>query len=119
MVMAVGASARAHWIPASGTSDLPDSSGDLPADQLLGASKARYQTQSRQRPLHRSMAAIPTTTSCYQERIATLQERLKLLLATSEASAGCPDDLELLEQEIQPVYAAIWAMYAEVEDDEG
>jgi septum formation topological specificity factor MinE len=64
------------------------------------------------------MAAIPTTTSCYVERIATLQERLRLLLAKSEVRQASPDDLELLEQELQPVYAAIWAMYAEVEQDE-
>ncbi len=65
------------------------------------------------------MAAIPTTTNCYAERIATLQDRLKLLLAKSDARQSSPDDLELLEQEIQPVYAAIWAMYAEVEEDDG
>ena len=63
------------------------------------------------------MPGLPTTTSCYSARIAALQEQLAALLEQSRATGEAPDLLDLLEQKIQPLYAAIWAMHAELEQD--
>jgi predicted metal-dependent hydrolase len=63
------------------------------------------------------MNTLPTTTSCYAKRIATLQRQLKRMLNQSRQENCTPEFLDLLEREIQPLYAAIWAMHAEVEQD--
>jgi hypothetical protein len=63
------------------------------------------------------MNTLPTTTSCYEGRIATLQRQLKRMLNQSRQESCTPEFLDLLEREIQPLYAAIWAMHAEVEQD--
>ena len=61
------------------------------------------------------MCDLPTTTSCYAERIAHLQEQLNAMLEQSRHDSCTPDFLDLLEHQIQPLYAAIWAMHAELE----
>ena len=63
------------------------------------------------------MDTLPTTTSCYAERIAILQQQLKRMLNQSRQQSCTPEFLALLERQIQPLYSAIWAMYAEVEQD--
>lgn len=63
------------------------------------------------------MDTLPTTTSCYAERIAILQQQLKRLLNQSRQQSCTPECLTLLERQIQPLYAALWAMHAEVEQD--
>lgn len=63
------------------------------------------------------MSHLPTTTSCYAERIASLQEQLNAMLEQSHQEST-PEFLDLLEHQIQPIYAAIWAMHAELEAPE-
>jgi len=63
------------------------------------------------------MNAIPVTTTCYANRIAVLQQMLNSYLEQSSSSECTPEFLDLLEDQIQPIYAAIWAMHAETEHD--
>jgi len=61
------------------------------------------------------MPHLPITTNCYAARIAQLQQQLNGLLERARTSATGSEELERLEQQIQPLYAAIWAMHAELE----
>ena len=63
------------------------------------------------------MNAIPVTTTCYADRIAVLQQMLNSYLKQSSSGKCTPEFLDLLEGQIQPIYAAIWAMHAETEHD--
>jgi hypothetical protein len=59
------------------------------------------------------MTALPTTTDCYQRRIAELQRQLRALLEQGRVGPRTPAFSGLLEQRRQVLYAAIWAMHAE------
>jgi hypothetical protein len=61
------------------------------------------------------MPHLPITINCYAARIAQLQQQLNGLLERARTSATGSEELERLEQQIQPLYAAIWAMHAELE----
>lgn len=63
------------------------------------------------------MTSLPITTNCYQERIAALQSQLNQMLEQTHNDAAIPEFLDLLETQVQPLCAAIWAMHAEVEQD--
>ena len=63
------------------------------------------------------MNAIPVTTTCYADRIAVLQQMLNSYLEQSSSGECTPEFLDLLDDQTQPIYAAIWAMHAETEHD--
>lgn len=63
------------------------------------------------------MSALPVTTQCYAERLTVLQARLEETLASCH-SPECSRDLAVcFEREARSLYASIWAMHAEVEED--
>ena len=60
------------------------------------------------------MSAWPTTTDCYQQRIAELQHQLRALLEQGRVGTCMPAIAVLLDQRRQLLDAAIWAMNAEM-----
>ncbi|QCH14265.1 hypothetical protein CB0101_04390 [Synechococcus sp. CB0101] len=59
------------------------------------------------------MSTLPTTTACYQHRIAELQAQIQDLLLTLSDPPCSPAEVRHLDRQMQPLYAAIWAMHAE------
>jgi hypothetical protein len=60
------------------------------------------------------MSTLPITTACYRSRIAALQKELQLILDQLSQAPCSASDLQVLEARVQPIYAAIWAMHAEI-----
>ena len=60
------------------------------------------------------MSTLPTTTACYQQRIAELQGQIQLLLVSLGERSFSPAHVARIDRKIQPLYAAIWAMHAEI-----
>lgn len=61
------------------------------------------------------MSTLPTTTACYQRRIAELQTEIQALLAQLASYSCCPQEVRRIDRQMQPLYAAIWAMHAETD----
>jgi hypothetical protein len=61
------------------------------------------------------MSTLPTTTACYRERILELQAQIQRLLASTHRRRCSPHELARLDRRMQPLYAAISAMYAETD----
>jgi hypothetical protein len=59
------------------------------------------------------MSILPTTNACYQARIAELQAQIQALLAALADHHHNPAAVARIDRQIQPLYAAIWAMHAE------
>lgn len=59
------------------------------------------------------MSLLPTTTACYQLRIAELQAQIQASLAALADHHHNPVAVARIDRQIQPLYAAIWAMHAE------
>ena len=60
---------------------------------------------------------VRVTTDCYSDRITHLRHQLELLQSQCR-HGGWSEELEdLLQQQIRIVYAALWALHAEVEQD--
>lgn len=63
------------------------------------------------------MAALPVTTTCYEERLSELNEQLKLLQQQG-TRCGLSEDLEnLLAQQIRAIQSSLWSIHAEMEQD--
>ena len=60
------------------------------------------------------MSTLPITTVCYHSRIAALQQELQGILDQLPKDPCSSSDLQVLEARVQPIYAAIWAMHAEI-----
>ena len=60
------------------------------------------------------MSTLPTTTACYQPRIAELQARIQALLEHMRLGCCTPLEVERIGREMRPLYAAIWAMHSEI-----
>ena len=60
------------------------------------------------------MSTLPITTACYRNRIAALQQELQAILDQLPPAPCSAGDLQRLEAQVQPIYAAIWAMHAEI-----
>ena len=60
------------------------------------------------------MSTLPVTTACYRNRIAALQKELQLILDQLQQDGCSASDLQVLEERVQPIYSAIWAMHAEI-----
>ena len=60
------------------------------------------------------MSTLPITTACYRSRITALQKELQLILDQLPQAPCSASDLQVLEERVQPIYAAIWAMHAEI-----
>ncbi len=60
------------------------------------------------------MSTLPITTACYSNRIAALQQELQGILDQLPQAPCSAADLHRLEAQVQPIYAAIWAMHAEI-----
>lgn len=60
------------------------------------------------------MSTLPVTTACYRNRIAALHEELQTILDQLPQYPCSAVDLHALEARVQPIYAAIWAMHAEL-----
>jgi hypothetical protein len=61
------------------------------------------------------MSTLPTTTACYHQRIAELQSQILALLELMGTSRCSPAEVERIDRQMQPLYAAIWAMHAETD----
>jgi len=61
------------------------------------------------------MSTLPTTTACYQRRIAELQAQIQALLASVCQPSASPAEVSRIDRQMQPLYAAIWAMHAEID----
>ena len=62
-------------------------------------------------------APLPITTSCYGERLRELKQQLHLLEHQCQFG-GLSEELEdLLHQQIRSLYASLWALHAETEQD--
>lgn len=61
------------------------------------------------------MSSLPITQCCYHRRIAELQAEIQSLLVTMQDRCCSPEAVERLDQQMQPLYAAIWAMHAETD----
>ena len=61
------------------------------------------------------MSALPTTTACYQLRITERQVQIQSLLDQMRVGCCTPLEVERIGCQIQPLYAAIWAMHAETD----
>jgi hypothetical protein len=59
------------------------------------------------------MNTLPTTTACYRLRIAALQAQIQALLDQLRSRRCNPDEVARIDRQMQPLYAAIWAMHAE------
>ena len=60
---------------------------------------------------------LPITTSCYSERLAELRQQLSMLEQQC-CSGELSEEMEaLVQQQIRALYAALWAIHAETEDD--
>jgi len=57
------------------------------------------------------------TTSCYSQRLDEI--RHQLIMLEEQVNSGCfSEDMEsLLHQQIRGLYASLWALYAETEED--
>ncbi len=63
------------------------------------------------------MAPIPVTTSCYVVRLRELREQLALLQHQNR-TGGLSEELEeLLTHQIRTIYASLWAINAEMEEE--
>jgi hypothetical protein len=60
------------------------------------------------------MTTLPITTVCYRSRITALQQELQGILDQLPQVPCSASDLQVLEARVQPIYAAIWAMHAEI-----
>lgn len=62
-------------------------------------------------------APLPITTTCYGERLRELKLQLTLLEHQCK-TGGLSEDLEgLLHHQIRGLYASLWAIHAETEQD--
>ncbi len=61
------------------------------------------------------MSTLPTTTACYQRRTAELQAQIQALLASVCQRSASPAEVARIDRQMQPLYAAIWAMHAEID----
>jgi hypothetical protein len=61
------------------------------------------------------MSTLPTTTACYQRRVAELQAQIQALLESLGQRSFSPAEVARIERQMQPLYAAIWAMHAEID----
>ena len=65
------------------------------------------------------MTTLPITTTCYQRRIAELQAQIQSVLQTlghrnfSPANFS-PAEVARIDRQMRPLYAALWAMHAEI-----
>ena len=60
------------------------------------------------------MTTLPITTTCYQQRITELQAQIQALLQTLCHRRSSPADVARIDRQIRPLYAALWAMHAEI-----
>jgi hypothetical protein len=60
------------------------------------------------------MTTLPTTTTCYRRRNAELQAQIQALLQTLCHRHFSPDELAWIDRQMRPLYAALWAMHAEI-----
>lgn len=62
-------------------------------------------------------SSLPVTTSCYRDRLHELKQQLKLLQHQCR-DGGLSEELEdLMHQQIRGLYASLWAIHAETEQD--
>jgi hypothetical protein len=60
------------------------------------------------------MSTLPTTTVCYAPRIAALQREVQAILDRLPSEGGSSQAMRRTASQVQPLYAALWAMHAEV-----
>jgi hypothetical protein len=60
------------------------------------------------------MGTLPVTTDCYAQRFAALQRELRAILDQLALAPCASDELQRIEAQVQPIYAAIWAMHSEI-----
>ncbi len=60
------------------------------------------------------MTTLPITTTCYQRRITELQTQIQALLQTLCHRRSSPADVARIDRQMRPLYAALWAMHAEI-----
>jgi len=60
---------------------------------------------------------LPITTTCYGDRLHELKQQLRILEDQCQ-NGDLPEELEsLLHQQIRSLYAALWAIHAETEEE--
>ncbi len=60
------------------------------------------------------MNTLPITHTCYQRRIAELQAQIQALLQTLCHCTSSSAEVERIDRQMRPLYAALWAMHAEI-----
>ncbi len=60
------------------------------------------------------MTTLPITTTCYQRRIAELQAQIQSVLQTLCHRHFSPAEVARIDRQVRPLYAALWAMHAEI-----
>ena len=60
------------------------------------------------------MNTLPITHTCYQRRIAVLQAQIQALLQTLCHCTSSPAEVARIDRQMRPLYAALWAMHAEI-----
>jgi hypothetical protein len=60
------------------------------------------------------MTTLPITTTCYQRRIIELQAQIQALLQNLCHRRSSPADVARIDRQMRPLYAALWAMHAEI-----
>lgn len=60
---------------------------------------------------------LPITTTCYRTRLNELKQQLQLLEQQSRRQDLSEELENLLHQQIRGLYAALWAIHAETEQD--
>lgn len=61
--------------------------------------------------------SVPVTTTCYSDRLQELKQHLRLLEQQSN-NGGLSEEMEdLIHQQIRVLYASLWALHAETEQD--
>jgi hypothetical protein len=60
---------------------------------------------------------LPITTSCYSQRLEELRSQLTLLEQQCQSGQHSEEMEAVLQHQIRSLYASLWALHAETEDD--